>query len=81
VVHRQGLSVPQDFSIVGFDDIELSDIVYPPLTTLRLCRRELAQMFYKALKSAEADPNEMGKQYTVDTALVVRSSTGPAKKV
>lgn len=77
VIHRQGLTVPGDFSIVGFDDIELSDIIYPPLTTLRLSRRELAQVFYQALKSAEQSPNEMGKQYTVGTTLVVRSSTGP----
>lgn len=80
VIHRQGLSVPQDFSIVGFDDIELSDIVYPPLTTLRLSRRELAQMFYKALKSAETDPSQTGKQYSVDTSLVIRSSTGRVGK-
>ena len=41
VIHRAGLSVPGDFSVVGFDDIELSDVVYPPLTTLRLPRHEI----------------------------------------
>lgn len=80
VIHKEGFSIPRDFSIVGFDDIELSDIVYPPLTTLRLSRLELARVFFKALKSAEESPNEMGKQYTVDTTLIVRSSTGPASK-
>jgi len=78
VAHRQGLSVPQDLSIVGFDDIELSDIVFPPLTTLRLPRRELAETFYKALKSSESAPGEMGRQYTVGTTLIVRNSTGKA---
>jgi len=29
VIHREGLSAPRDFSVVGFDDIELSDIIYP----------------------------------------------------
>jgi DNA-binding LacI/PurR family transcriptional regulator len=29
VIHKQGLSVPEDISVIGFDDIELSDIVYP----------------------------------------------------
>jgi LacI family transcriptional regulator len=77
VIHKEGLSVPGDISIVGFDDIELSDIVYPPLTTLRLSRHELAQTFYRALKSAEENPNDVGKQYTVGTTLIVRSSTGP----
>ena len=80
VVHKQNLSVPDDFSIVGFDDIELSDIVYPPLTTLRLPRRELADTFFKALESSGKDPHAVGKQYKVKTSLVIRSSTGLARK-
>ncbi|MGH9607073.1 MAG: LacI family DNA-binding transcriptional regulator [Terracidiphilus sp.] len=80
VIHRQGLSVPGDISIVGFDDIELSDIVYPPLTTLRLPRQELAKKFVGALEAFAPDPHGAGKQYKVETTLVVRSSTGPAKK-
>lgn len=80
VIHQHGLSVPGDISIVGFDDIELSDIVHPPLTTLRLPRHELAQTFYDALKTAEKAPNEMGKQYSVDTSLVIRASTGKAAR-
>jgi LacI family transcriptional regulator len=80
VIHKQGLLVPEDFSIIGFDDIELSDIVYPPLTTLRLPRHELAEMVVGALESFANDPHGIGKQYKVKTTLVVRSSTGPARK-
>lgn len=80
VIHRHGLSVPEDISIVGFDDIELSDIVYPPLTTLHLPRHELARKFVSALEAFEPDPHAQGKQYKVETSLVVRNSTGPAKK-
>ncbi len=80
VVHRQGLSVPGDFSIVGFDDIELSDIVFPPLTTLRLPRRELAQRFVDALKAFGPDPRRMGTQYKVETTLVIRDSTARVKR-
>jgi DNA-binding LacI/PurR family transcriptional regulator len=79
VVRRHGLSVPQDFSVVGFDDIDLSDIVYPPLTTVRLSRHELAETFYKALDRFGKDAHAVGKQYTVTTSLVVRSSTGPPR--
>lgn len=80
VLHREGLATPDDFSIVGFDDIELSDIINPPLTTIRLPRRELAEAFVTALESSARDPHAVGKQYTVKTSLVVRSSTGPPSK-
>jgi len=79
VIRKNGLSVPKDFSIVGFDDIDLSDIVYPPLTTIRLPRHELAEVFFKALESSGKNPNEVGKQYAVKTSLVVRDSTGLAR--
>ncbi len=80
VIHRRGLSVPGDFSVVGFDDIELSDVVYPPLTTIRLPRHRLAEMFVTALESSAKDSHAVGKQYTVKTSLVVRSSTGPVRR-
>ncbi len=80
VIHRHGLSVPEDFSIVGFDDIELSDIVYPPLTTLHLSQQELARKFVSALDGFQPDSHVQGKQFKVETTLVVRNSTGPVKK-
>lgn len=80
VIHNRGFSVPGDFSIVGFDDIELSDIVYPPLTTLRLPRNELARTFVTALEVLGNSPHKNGMQYKVETSLVPRSSTGPIKK-
>lgn len=80
VLHRENLSVPGDISIVGFDDIELCDMFFPPLSTMRLPRHELAETFVTALESAAQDPHAVGKQYSVKTSLVVRSSTGPVKK-
>lgn len=75
-LRRRGFSVPEDFSIVGFDDIDLSDIIHPPLTTLRLSRQELALAFYDALSRFGKDPHVSGKQLSVSTSLVIRSSTG-----
>lgn len=80
VIHKTGLSVPGDFSIVGLDDIELSDIIYPPLTTLRLSRQELARTFVSALEALLSDPQRTGLQYKVETSLVVRDSTGPVRR-
>jgi DNA-binding LacI/PurR family transcriptional regulator len=77
---RLGFSIPGDLSIIGFDDIDLSDIVHPPLTTLRLSRHELAMVFFEALEHLKSSPHSKGKQYSVKTSLVVRESTGPAPK-
>jgi DNA-binding LacI/PurR family transcriptional regulator len=75
-----GFSIPDDVSIIGFDDIEMSDIVHPPLTTLRLPRYELAKAFFDALEHLTSDPHAPGQQRSVKTTLVVRESTGPARK-
>lgn len=80
VALKMGLLIPRDMSIIGFDDIELSDIVHPPLTTLRLHRYELAKAFYDALQHFKNDPHTYGKQHTVKTSLIIRESTGPAPK-
>ena len=75
--HEKGLSIPNDISICGCDDIEMSDIVYPPLTTLRIPRQEYARMLFDALQSAAKDMNQPGHQYRLPVQLVVRQSTGP----
>ena len=76
---KMGLSIPGDVSVVGFDDIEMSDIVHPPLTTLRLPRYELAKVFFDALEHFKDNPHAQGEQHSVKTTLVVRESTGPVR--
>jgi len=75
-LRQHGYTVPLDFSVIGFDDIELSDIIYPSLTTLRLPRYEFAGTFFRALENAKKEPNAVGVKYPVSTSLVIRSSTG-----
>ena len=77
VIRRHGLSVPEDLSVIGFDDIEMSDIIQPPLTTVRLSREDLAQAFYTALSDFGKDSHVTGREYRVTTSLVLRDSTGP----
>jgi len=76
--HQHHLRIPEDISIAGCDDIEMSDIVYPPLTTLRISRKEYARMLLEALRTAGEDFTLPGKQFTLPMRLVVRESTGPA---
>ena len=75
--HEKGLNIPGDISIAGCDDIEMSDIVFPPLTTLRISRKEYAGMLFKALQMAGKDVTKPGHKFTLATRLIVRQSTGP----
>lgn len=76
--HEHGLRIPEDISIAGCDDIEMSGIVYPPLTTLRISRKEYASMLLEALSTDGEDLTQPGRQFTLSTRLVIRQSTGPA---
>ena len=77
-VHEMGLRIPEDISLTGCDDIEMSDVVYPPLTTLRISRRQYAQMLFDALQLGAEDVSKTGKVFSLPMKLVVRQSTGPA---
>jgi alanine racemase len=76
---RLGLRVPADISIVGFDDIELSRHVEPPLTTVHQPVRRKGEEACRLLLSAIAreDPSRPDHR-RLDTRLIVRESSGPA---
>ena len=76
--YEKGLRIPDDISIAGLDDIEMSDIVFPPLTTLRISRRDYARMLFEALRETGKDLSKPGPQFRLPMSLVVRRSTGRA---
>ena len=78
-IHAAGLRVPEDISVVGFDDIELSQYLLPPLTTVRVPRTEIASRAFTALYAASHKGADQGIAYQIPTELVIRQSTGPAK--
>jgi DNA-binding LacI/PurR family transcriptional regulator len=75
-ISRAGLRVPEDISIVGFDDIEFSEFTQPPLTTVRLSRDELGQKAFSALYKGLQGGSKGGQEINVKTNLVLRESTG-----
>jgi len=78
VLRDQGFSVPREISIVGLDDIQLSELVTPSLTTLHTSRAELARLVFSCLEHANKRTPTRGRQLTISANLVVRQSTGPA---
>ncbi|HEX3894270.1 MAG TPA: LacI family DNA-binding transcriptional regulator [Terracidiphilus sp.] len=75
--YMQGLRVPHDLSVVGLDDIDFAEFTLPPLTTIRLSRRELARAAFEALRQQAEDPTGLRaqKEFLVSTSLVLRGST------
>jgi len=77
-MYRAGLRVPDDLSVIGFDDIHIAEVTIPPLTTVQMSRFELARAAVTALRAgAEGTENSGVKhEYNIQTELVVRESTG-----
>jgi DNA-binding LacI/PurR family transcriptional regulator len=74
-VYRAGLRVPDDLSIIGFDDIHMARVTIPPLTSVQMSRTELARAAVNALRAHVEDATPH-REYKIDTRLVVRESTG-----
>src|SRR4051812_28056273 len=74
-VYRAGLRVPDDLSIIGFDDIHITRVTIPPLTTIQMSRTELSRAAVNALR-AHVESTTPHREYKIDTKLVVRESTG-----
>ena len=78
--YEEGISIPEDFSLIGFDDIRLAQFVLPPLTTVQMSQSELAKLaFHALLKEVEREvPLAHGTEYNLRTSLVLRQSTALA---
>jgi LacI family transcriptional regulator len=75
--HAEKISIPQDLSLVGFDNIWLTEYMLPPLTTIEMSQTELARIaFHALLKDVQREkPNPKGTEYVLHTNLVLREST------
>ena len=71
---RQGLRIPDDISLVGFDDIPWAQFSNPPLTTVHLQAQELARRACLVLMDLLKGKEPETKRQIVDTQLVVRKS-------
>lgn len=74
--HEMHLQIPGDLSVVGFDDIELSSYLIPPLTTIAQPKTEIGQAAVDLLIQRIANRNQPTRQMILPTRLVVRQSCG-----
>jgi LacI family transcriptional regulator len=75
------IKIPDDLSVVGFDDIRLAQFTTPPLTTVQMSQKELAQIAFRALLNelGRESPSRQKWEYELNTSLVLRRSTAMAR--
>jgi len=76
-VRRAGLRVPDDVSLVGFDDIEMAAWTDPPLTTVRQPTEAMGRWAVERLADALPGGRPAPERVTLRPVLVVRESTAP----
>ncbi len=77
-IRELGLRVPQDVSVVGFDDMEWAPLANPPLTTLAQPTYEMGvRAVQMLLERIEGNAEERAKRLFMEPRLVIRDSTSP----
>jgi LacI family transcriptional regulator len=80
LLRERGLRVPDDVSVIGCDNIRLSEYACPALTTVNVPRSEIAHTISTALLSEPGSQNPTGTDVVIEPELILRDSTGPASR-
>ena len=75
-----GLHIPEDLSIIGFDDIPAAEWIEPGLTTIRQPVVQMAETAMRALLRHLDGDEELPQRIELGTELVIRGSTAPPAK-
>ncbi|ULT57655.1 LacI family DNA-binding transcriptional regulator [Neobacillus drentensis] len=76
-LQEAGIKVPEDISVISFDDIEASAFLNPPLSTVKVQTEEMGKTAVKLLYDRLKNGREIPLKVTLPTELVLRESTGP----
>ena len=79
VLEEQGVSVPEDLSIAGFDDTPVCELVHPALTTVRQDGAQRAKIAIADLRELR-EGKPVCAEIRLPVSLVVRNSTGKRKE-
>jgi LacI family transcriptional regulator len=76
---EEGISVPGRMSVIGFDDLEASAMASPPLSTVRVPKREIAKLALRSLVETIEGGRKSAEKTLVSGALIMRDSVaGPS---
>lgn len=76
-LQNRGLSVPEDVSVTGFDNIRLSEYTCPALTTADIPRSKIGNLIFSYLSLDTNSTPLVGAETIIEPELIVRESTGP----
>lgn len=75
--HSAGIRVPEDVSIIGFDDISWSNLVSPPLSTIKLPIRDMGKQSFDMLIKRIKNPDDETREIVLDVSVLERESVKP----
>jgi LacI family transcriptional regulator len=78
-LEERRIRVPEDVSVLGFDDIPLASLLTPGLSTVHQDGEALGRAAGEALLQMVAEPEREAPTITVPVELVVRGSSGPVR--
>lgn len=71
---EKGYRIPEDISLIGFDDLDACEISTPRLTTIRVFKQEMGQLAVRRLKDVIKDGNGIKSKIQICTEFVERDS-------
>ncbi|ANB60749.1 LacI family DNA-binding transcriptional regulator [Anoxybacteroides amylolyticum] len=78
-LHEAGIRVPEDVSLVGFNDIPTAEFVQPPLTTVKVYTEFMGETAVELLVERLTTKRHLSKKVVIPTQFIVRESSGPCK--
>jgi DNA-binding LacI/PurR family transcriptional regulator len=80
-LHQAGLGVPEDVSVIGFDDIEVAQHLIPPLTTVRVDKEAIGTWAVQRLLARALAPGAVAATLTLHVELIQRETVaGPRRR-
>jgi LacI family transcriptional regulator len=76
-LQESGRRVPDDVSVIGFDNMDMAAHLTPALTTVRVHKRAMGSVAVKTLIARAGHPAALPARITLPVELVIRASTGP----